>query len=93
MVGGILNRTVSSVTPSYPTTLLLMSAWLLDFDVFVRQCSVPEGEASGGAGWLLWWQGEAGGVVPPGGGSPWLRGPRVCAAAKDGPKETVRGIT
>ena len=50
MVGGILNRTVSSATPSYPTTLLLMSAWLLDFDVFVRQCSVPEGEASGGAG-------------------------------------------
>ena len=46
---------------------LTIDEWLSEFDVFVRQCGVPEGErASVGVSGLPWWVCEGGSVVSPG---------------------------
>ena len=71
----------SLASPSHPATLII-DEWLVDFDVFVRQCVVPEEErSSGGVDGLPWRMFDAGGVVSPGGGSPGLQGPGVSDAA------------
>ena len=49
-------------SPSDPT----IDQWLADFDVFVRQCGVPEEAASGGVGGLPWWVCEGGSAKSPG---------------------------